>query len=84
MRERRLPLADAKPNNTTPPNQGAIWLATWKAPGWDFTGVLDEVGVFNTPLGDEDLKAIMENGLQKASDVYSVGKMAITWGYVKN
>lgn len=76
--------ADAKPNHTMPPHQGSIWLATWKAPGWDFTGVLDEAGVFNTPLGDENIKAIMDNGLQKVSDVSIVGKMAMTWSYIKN
>ena len=75
--------ADANPNHTTPPHQGSIWLATWKVPGWDFTGVLDEVGVFNTPLSDKDIKDIMDNGLEKVSSVSSVGKMAITWGYVK-
>jgi hypothetical protein len=75
---------DANPNATTPPNQGAIWLATWKAPGWDFIGVLDEAGVFNTPLSDTDIKEIMNNGLEKLAPVYSVGKMAIAWGSVKN
>jgi len=62
---------------------GEIWLATWKSPGWDFTGVLDETGVFNTPLSDKDIKDIMDNGLEKVSAVSSVGKMAISWGYVK-
>lgn len=76
--------ADAQPNNTTPPHQGAIWLAAWKAAGWDFTGVLDEAGVFNAPLSDEDIKSIMENGLEQVSSVSSAGKIAITWGYVKN
>lgn len=75
---------DAKANFTAPPNQGAIWLATWKAPGWDFRGVLDEAGVFNTLLSDADLKDIMNNGLEKAASVSSVGKMALTWGYIKN
>lgn len=64
--------------------EGEIWLATWKSPGWGFTGVLDEAGVFNTPLSDEDLKAIMDNGLEAVSSVYSLDKMAITWGYAKN
>ncbi len=75
--------ADANPNHTTPPHQGSIWLATWKVPGWDFTGVLDEVGVFNTLLDDTDIKAIMDDGLEKVSSVSSVGKMAITWSHVK-
>ena len=83
VNEKDVGEADAKPNHTTPPHQGSIWLATWKAPGWDFTGVLDEVGVFNTPLSDKELKDIMDNGLEAVSSVSSVGKMAITWGHVK-
>lgn len=76
--------ADENPNNTTPPHQGSIWLAAWKAVGWDFTGVLDEAGVFNTPLSDEDIKSIMENGLEQVSSVSSASKIAITWSYLKN
>lgn len=77
--------ADVKSHPATPAqHQGAIWLATWKAPGWDFKGVLDEVGVFNTPLGDKDIKSIMDTGLEKASSVSSIGKIAIRWGAVKN
>ena len=32
-----------------------IRLASWRDAGWNFTGVLDEVGVFNVPLSDDDL-----------------------------
>ena len=75
---------DVKSNAATPvANQGSIWLATWKAANWDFTGVLDEAGVFNVPLAVEDIKDIMNNGLQKASAVSSVDKMAVTWGDIK-
>ena len=77
--------ADVKPHNATPaPHQGSIWLATWKAPGWDFRGVLDDVGVFNTPLSQDAIKDIMDNVLEKASSVSSVGKIAVTWGYIKS
>ena len=44
--------ADAKPHPATPAvHQGSIWLATWKAPNWDFRGVLDDVGVFRPAQG---------------------------------
>lgn len=75
---------DEGPNNTTPPNEGAIWLGSWKAPNWDFTGVLNEAAVFNVPLSDEDIENIMNNGLEEAIAVSNAGKMAVTWGYVKN
>ena len=73
-----------KPDFTNGADGGAIWLATWKNPGWDFTVVLDEVAAFNAPLSPEDLQDIMNRGLEGAHAVSNVGKMAITWGYVKN
>ena len=60
-----------------------IRLAAWRNPNWDFTGVLDEVGVFNTPLSDNDMKSIMNNGLEEAAAVSAIGKLATTWGRVK-
>lgn len=76
--------ADDKPHAATPaPHQGSIWLATWKNPGWDFRGVLDDVGVFNAPLTSDELKDIMDNGLEEASDVSAAGKLASTWGRIK-
>ncbi len=66
------------------PHQNAIWLASWKAPGWDFTGVLDEACVFNVPLKSEDIKSIMNSGLQKATAVSIAGKKTITWAELKN
>ena len=76
--------ADDKPHAATPaPHQGSIWFATWKNPGWDFRGVLDDVGVFNTPLTDDELKDIMDNGLEEASAVSPLRKLTSTWGRIK-
>lgn len=84
VQEKKVDKPDVKSNAATPPaNQGSIWLASWKAVGWSFIGVLDEVGVFNVPLAVEDIKDVMNNGLQKASAVSSVDKMAVTWGDIK-
>ena len=75
---------DEKSHSAVPAGQnGSIWLGSWKAPNWDFIGVLDEAGVFNIPLTEDDLKNIMNNGLAKAAAVYSDVKMAVTWGYIK-
>lgn len=51
--------------------------------GWDFTGVLDEIGVFNVAISDNDIKSIMNNGLEDALAVTAVSKLAITWGHIK-
>jgi len=76
---------DIKPNAATPADQGnAIWLGAWKAVGWDFKGVLDEAAAFNVVLSDTDIKNIMDRGLQIATAVSNTGKMAMTWGYIKN
>ena len=72
-----------KPDFTKNNAGGAIWLATWKAPNWDFKGVIDEVAIFNVALSEGDLNSIMNNGLEDMSAVSSAGKMAITWGGIK-
>jgi hypothetical protein len=83
--EKAVDKPDTKPNAATPADQvGAIWLGAWKAGvNWDYTGVLDEAGVFNVPLTEDDLKNIMDNGLAKAAAVSSDEKVAVTWGYIK-
>ena len=76
--------ADANPHPATPAvHQGSIWLATWKAPNWDFRGILDDVGVFNTPLKAGDINNIMRDGLEKASAVSPRRKMTVMWGDLK-
>ncbi len=61
-----------------------IRFAAWRNPNWDFIGVLDEIGVFNVPLSENDLKNIMKNGLEDAADVSPVGKLTTTWGDMKS
>ena len=62
---------------------GQLRFAAWKDPGWTFTGILDDVGVFNTPLSDNDIEHIMNNGLEEALAVSAIGKLATTWGRAK-
>jgi len=84
VQEKKVDKPDAKPHAATPPaNQGSIWFGSWKAAGWNFIGAIDEVGVFNVALSVEDIKDVMNNGLQKTSAVSSVDKMAVTWGDIK-
>ena len=63
---------------------GSIWLTRWKGgAGWDFTGILDEVAIFNAPLSEDDLNTVMTAGLEKALAVSPTGKLATTWGDLK-
>jgi hypothetical protein len=83
--EKAVGKPDAKPNAATPVAQvGAIWFGAWKGgANWDYIGVLDEVGIFNVPLTEDDQKNIMSNGLVKTAAVSSADKMAVTWGDIK-
>lgn len=74
--EKAVGVPDNKPN-------GDIRLASWKDPGWTYTGLIDDVGVFNTPLTEDNLQEIMNSGLEEALDVTAVGKLTSTWGSIK-
>ena len=55
--------------------------------GWLFPGLIDDVGIFNAALEEDDIKLIMENGLEKALggglSVESQIGLAATWGETK-
>ena len=73
-----------KPTFTQKHDGGSIWLTRWKGgAGWDFSGVLDEIAIFNVALSEDDLTTIMEDGLEKALDVSPVGRLTTTWGNIK-
>ena len=48
-----------------------------------FTGVIDEVGLFNIGLTEDDLKMIQELGLSRALAVSLSEKLATTWSAIK-
>jgi hypothetical protein len=51
-----------------------------------YTGAIDEVAVFNVALAEDDIKTIMESGLQDTlglAAVSSEGKLATSWGCLK-
>ena len=55
-------------------------------PGMDAAGVIDEVAIFNAVLEEEDIQAIMEQGLEEALGLTAVdlsGKLSTTWADVK-
>ena len=46
-------------------------------------GLFDEVAIFNVDLTEDQIKAIMDNGLQAALGVDPQGKLATSWGMLK-
>ena len=49
-------------------------------------GFIDEVGLFNIALSEDDIKSIMNQGLGRAlgiTAVSSAGKLATTWADLK-
>jgi hypothetical protein len=72
-----------KPDTDYLGGEGAIWLGSWKAAGWNYVGVLDEAAVFNVALSEDDINAIMNGGLLGVSAVSPTGKLATTWSEVK-
>jgi len=48
-----------------------------------FTGIIDEVGLFNVALTAEELQTIKEKGLSEALAIYPTSKLATTWASVK-
>ncbi|MBT3267006.1 LamG domain-containing protein [Candidatus Poribacteria bacterium] len=73
------------PTFTDANESGAIWLGQWKAAGWDLTGRIDEVAVFNVALGQADIQALMKDGLEATlvTAVDPAGKATTTWAAVK-
>ena len=54
-----------KPDLTHDADGGAIRLASWKDPGWNFKDVIDEEGVFNEELSADTLKDFLPKALNK-------------------
>lgn len=56
----------------------------WDGTGNWFTGAMDEVGLFHSPLSDDDINDLMNNGLTVLGvAVEPAGKIAVTWGMLK-
>lgn len=73
-----------KPDLKNEHDGGSIWLASWKAPGWSFAGVIDEVGIFNTELSADTLKDISAQGFEKhMSAVSTDNRLTTKWGLLK-
>lgn len=47
-------------------------------------GIIDDVGLFNVALTEDEIKSLMDTGLAKYLAVSDSGKLAVTWGQIKN
>jgi len=75
--------------NTTPDNNDAPLTigAVFESGGSALTGALDDVGLFNVALEEEDIVDIKEQGLKEATGAVSVsplGTLVSTWGDIKS
>jgi hypothetical protein len=52
--------------------------------GVQVNGSVDEVGLFNRALSEEDVRSIMENGLKTATAVSPRGNLATTWAAIRS
>jgi len=75
--------ADVEGNPWASPEQ--VYIAA--DPGCDgrcqWTGIIDEIAVFNVTLSDADIRALA-NGYEGFSAVSSKEKLVTTWGYLKS
>lgn len=46
-------------------------------------GIIDDVGLFNVALSENEMDTIMNDGLEEAAAVDAVGKLTTTWGKLK-
>ena len=46
-------------------------------------GIIDDVALFNVALEEEDIKALMDDGVETAAAVDPVNKLTTTWGRIK-
>lgn len=47
-------------------------------------GIIDDVAIFNVALEEEDMDALMSDGVETAAAVEPVNKLTTTWGRLKN
>lgn len=77
--------AYAKPSLDADP--GRMRIGDGSNGGHQCEGLLDEVALFNVPLEQDDIKKIMEDGLERATGLLAVepeSKLATTWGKLKS
>ncbi len=63
-----------------------IYLATEEHGQWGafFSGIIDDVAIFNTALTVADIDTIMTNGLETVAGIEPTDKLTTTWAAIKN
>lgn len=63
-----------------------LWIGRYYDLARVFSGLIDEVAIFNVALEEGDIQAIMNKGLERALGivaVYPAGKLTTTWASIK-
>jgi len=55
----------------------------WGGGRWYFKGMIDDVGIFNVALTEDEINDIMSEGLLSMTAVSTSGKLTTTWGDIK-
>jgi hypothetical protein len=67
---------------TVAQTENPVEIGKWGG-GSYFVGAIDEVAIFNVALPETEIQAIMNAGLESITAVQAAGKLASTWGYLK-
>ena len=65
-------------------NDSRVFIGSGHPDGEYFPGMLDDLALFNVPLSQDEIMAIMDNGLANViTAVFPADKLATTWGKIK-
>ena len=48
-----------------------------------YRGIIDDIGIFNVVLSEDEIQSIMDDGLEKAFAVSLTDKLTTTWAAIK-
>jgi hypothetical protein len=76
-------VADDSQTGTLIQNDLPIHIGKGVERNYHFDGIIDEVGIFNVALTENDIKTIMTKGLKGITAVSPSGKLTTTWASIK-
>ena len=65
-------------------NENDIYIGDYQFSDRHFSGLLDEVLLFNVALSEEDISSLMNGYNSGVAAVYSLDKLTTTWGVIKH
>ena len=75
--------ADAPFDGTPDESPGPLTIGDCYGFPYPVKGLMDEVGLFNVALTEEEINRLMNDGLSEVLSVSPSGKTAVTWGRIK-